>query len=172
MNFAYSMNLPIPESLRPVLTFVHPTLMWVTLGVMLYAGYLGMQVRKLRLAKGEEKKALQEEAGGTLKTLKDKHFVTGSLLLIGLVMGSIGGMAVTYINNNKLFVGPHLLVGLSVVALATLSAGLVPWMQKGKEWARLTHISLNTLLVSFFLWQAATGVQIVQRILESMSKAS
>ncbi len=166
------MNLPIPDNLRPVLTFVHPTLMWVTLALTLYAGYLGLQVRRLRTAKGDEKKAIQAEAGGTLKAIKDKHFSMGSLLLIGLVMGSIGGMAVTYINNDKLFVGPHLLAGLGVAGLGALSAGLAPLMQQGKEWARVTHISLNTILVGIFLWQATTGVEIVQRILNDMAKAS
>jgi len=146
--------------------------MWVTLALALYAGYLGVQVRRIRTAKGDDKKALQAEAGGTLKTLKDKHFTMGSLLLIGLVMGSIGGMAVTYINNDKLFVGPHLIAGLGIAGLATLSAGLAPLMQQGKEWARLTHISLNTILVGIFLWQATTGVEIVQRILNDMAKAS
>ncbi|PLS68706.1 MAG: DUF4079 domain-containing protein [Cyanobacteria bacterium M5B4] len=166
------MNLPIPDNLRPVLTFIHPTLMWATLALALYAGYLGVQVKRLRTAKAEERKAIQEEAGSTLKALKDKHFSMGSLLLIGLVMGSIGGMAVTYINNGKLFVGPHLIAGLGVAGLGALSAGLAPLMQQGKEWARVTHISLNTILVGIFLWQATTGVEIVQRILNDMAKAS
>lgn len=166
------MNLPIPDSIRPVLSFVHPALMWATLALTLYAGYLGLQVKRLRTAKGEEKKAIQEEAGGTLKALKDKHFSMGSLLLIGLVMGSIGGMAVTYIDNGKLFVGPHLLAGLGIAGLGVLSAGLAPLMQQGKEWARATHISLNTILVGIFLWQATTGVEIVQRLLNNMTKVS
>ena len=146
--------------------------MWITLALALYAAYLGLQVRRMRTAKGDEKKALQEGAGATLKAIKDKHFTMGSLLLVGLVMGAIGGMAVTYINNGKLFVGPHLIAGLGVAGLATLSAGLVPAMQGGKEWARITHISLNTILLGIFLWQAATGVEIVQRILNDMAKAS
>ena len=76
-------------------------------------------------------------------------------------------MAATYINYGKLFVGPHLLVGLSMTGLIATSAALVPFMQKGNETARLTHISLNVVLVGLFGWQALTGMQIVQRILEN-----
>ena len=76
-------------------------------------------------------------------------------------------MAVTYINNGKLFFGPHLLAGLGMTGLIAVSASLVPFMQKGNDTARLTHISLNVILVGLFGWQAVTGMQIVQRILEN-----
>jgi hypothetical protein len=42
-------------------------------------------------------------------------------------------------------------------------------MQKGHDWARYTHIGLNMVLVVLFGWQAVTGMQIVQRILERMA---
>jgi uncharacterized membrane protein len=74
-------------------------------------------------------------------------------------------MAVTYVNNQKLFVGPHLLVGLGMTALIAVSASLTPLMQKGNDVARYAHISLNLALLGLFGWQAITGVQIVQRIL-------
>jgi uncharacterized membrane protein len=38
-------------------------------------------------------------------------------------------------------------------------------MQRGNDMARLTHISLNVVLVGLFGWQAVTGMQIVQRLL-------
>jgi uncharacterized membrane protein len=41
-------------------------------------------------------------------------------------------------------------------------------MQKGNEAARLTHISLNVVLVGLFGWQALTGMQIVQRLLSNL----
>ncbi len=41
-------------------------------------------------------------------------------------------------------------------------------MQKGNELARYTHISLNIMLVGLFGWQAVSGMQIVQKILENM----
>jgi hypothetical protein len=82
-----------------------------------------------------------------------------------MVSGSIGGMAVTYINNGKLFVGPHLLAGLGMTALIGFSASLSPFMQKGANWARMTHILLNFTILGLFTWQAISGVQIVQKIL-------
>ena len=85
-----------------------------------------------------------------------------------MVLGTIGAMAVTYINNGKLFVGSHLLAGLGMTGIIATSAALVPYMQKGNELARYTHISLNVILLGLFGWQAVSGMQIVQRIIEKM----
>jgi hypothetical protein len=38
-------------------------------------------------------------------------------------------------------------------------------MQKGAEWARYTHISLNMAILGLFGWQALTGMDIVKRII-------
>ncbi|USR92188.1 DUF4079 domain-containing protein [Phormidium yuhuli AB48] len=151
----------IPESIKPWLNFIHPLLMWGMLAIAIYALYTGLKVRKLRSASGEEKKELVQG------DFRSKHFKIGSLLLVGVVLGTIGGMSVTYINNGKLFVGPHLLVGLSMMGLVALSASLAPLMQRGKDWARYSHISLNIAVVGLFAWQAVTGMNIVQRILEN-----
>ncbi|NMG59167.1 DUF4079 domain-containing protein [Geitlerinema sp. P-1104] len=151
----------IPESIKPWLNFIHPLLMWGMLAIAIYALYTGLKVRKLRSASGEEKKELVQG------DFRSKHFKIGSLLLVGVVLGAIGGMSVTYINNGKLFVGPHLLVGLSMMGLVALSASLAPLMQRGKDWARYSHISLNIAVVGLFAWQAVTGMNIVQRILEN-----
>ncbi|AZB71573.1 DUF4079 domain-containing protein [Synechococcus elongatus] len=147
------------DELKFYLNFGHPLLMWILLGVSLYAGYLGFQVRQLRSATGEEKKKLIQAK------VNQKHFQFGSLVLALMVLGTVGGMAVTYINNGKLFVGPHLLAGLGMAALIAVSAALSPLMQKGSDWARGTHIALNTVIVGLFAWQAVTGMDIVQRII-------
>jgi hypothetical protein len=157
---------PIPESLRPIVTFFHPALMTMTLFFAVYVGYLGWQIRRTRNAEGDVKKELIKGKYNL------RHFQAGSILLVILVLGSVGGMAVTYINNGKLFVGPHLLAGLGVACLAAVSASLAPLMQQGQNWARWTHITLNTVLVGIFAWQAVSGFDIVQRILAQMAKAS
>jgi len=97
-----------------------------------------------------------------------KHHQIGSVLLALMVLGSIGGMAVTYINNGKLFVGPHLLAGLGMTGMIAVSASLTPYMQKGVNWARYSHITLNTIILGLFAWQAVTGVEIVQGIISKM----
>ncbi|MDM7326828.1 MAG: DUF4079 domain-containing protein [Thermosynechococcus sp. Uc] len=153
--------IEIPESLKPVITFAHPVLMWVLFALTLYAMYLGIQTRRLRSLSGEEKKALIQSK------VNLRHHQVGAILLALMVMGTIGGMAVTYINNGKLFVGPHLIVGLTMTALIAISASLTPFMQKGSEAARALHMTLNLFLVILFGWQAVTGLQIVQRILNA-----
>lgn len=147
------------ESIKPYLNFIHPIMMWALFALVLYTLYLGMQWRKTRLAEGETKKELIK---GRFNV---RHHQLGSVLLAFMVLGTIGGMAVTYINNGKLFFGPHLLVGLGMTGLIAISTAMVPFMQKGNDSARYTHITLNVLLVGLFGWQAVSGMQIVQRIL-------
>ncbi|MBW4555790.1 MAG: DUF4079 domain-containing protein [Trichormus sp. ATA11-4-KO1] len=153
------MNLELSSSVKYWLNFFHPLIMWVLLALSLYAAYLGLQVQRTRNAQGEEKKELIKGRYNI------KHYQIGSVLLALMVTGAIGGMAVTYINNGKLFVGPHLLAGLGMTGLIAFSASLSPFMQKGANWARATHILVNFALLGLFTWQAITGVQIVQRIL-------
>ncbi len=151
----------MPEALKPIVTFAHPITMWILFGLTLYAMYSGFQIRRTRSAEGDQKKALIQ------KKFNIKHHQLGSLLLATMVLGSIGGMAATYINNQKLFVGPHLLAGLGVTGIVAISASLTPLMQKGNDVARIAHITLNTLLVGLFGWQAVTGMQIVQKIMNN-----
>lgn len=157
------MNLEIPESIKVWSQFSHPIMMWVLFAATVYALYLGIQIRRTRSAEGEAKKELIK------RRFNIRHHQIGAALLTFMVLGSLGGMAITYINNGKLFVGPHLLVGLGMTGLIATSASLTPFMQKGNDWARYAHISLNLVLVGLFAWQAVTGMQIVQRIVERIT---
>lgn len=153
------MSMEISTEIKFWLNFVHPILMWVLLGVSIYALYLGVQIRRTRAAEGEVKKELIKGKYNV------RHYQIGSVLLALMVIGAIAAMAVTYINNQKLFFGPHLLVGLGMTAMIAISASLSPFMQKGQNWARYTHIVLNATLLALFSWQAVSGVQIIQNIL-------
>ena len=154
-----AMNLPISDSVKFWLQFVHPALMWVLLAIAFYALYLGVQIRRTRATEGEVKKELIKGK------FNIKHYQIGSILLGAMVLNTLVGMGVTYINNGKLFFGPHLLAGLGMTGLIATSAALSPYMQKGNDWARYSHITLNVGLLGLFLWQAVTGVEIILRIL-------
>ena len=157
------MALELPDAVKTWSQFGHPILMWTLLGLAVYALYLGLQSSKIRSADKETRKELIK------KNFGQRHHKIGSILLALMVLGNIGGMAVTYINNGKLFVGPHLLAGLGMTGLIAVSASLVPLIQKGNTLARNTHVSLNIVLLGLFGWQAITGMQIVQKILDRMS---
>jgi nitrate reductase gamma subunit len=120
---------------------------------------LGIKAKKTRTGTPEQRKDLIKGQFGK------RHFQFGSLLLALMVLGTVGGLAVTYINNGKLFVGPHLLVALGMVSLIAVAAALSPLMQAGNVIARKVHVGLNMLLVTLFLWQALTGMQIVNKLL-------
>ena len=154
------MALEIPDAVKTWSQFGHPILMWVLLGLTVYALYLGIQHSKIRSADKEKRKELVK------KNFGQKHHQMGAILLSLMVLGNIGGMAVTYINNGKLFFGSHLLAGLGMTGLIAVSASLVPYMQKGNSLARKTHVSLNVALLGLFGWQAVTGMQIVQKIVD------
>ncbi len=157
-----AMSFEIPESVKVWSQFFHPVLMWVLFGITLYALYLGIQIRRVRSAEGDLKKELIK---GRFNV---RHHQMGSILLATMVLGTLGGMAVTYLNNGKLFFGSHLLAGLGMTGLIATSASLTPYMQKGNNWARYAHIGLNVALVGLFGWQALTGMQIVQRIVDKI----
>jgi hypothetical protein len=156
------MSFEIPASVKVWSQFAHPLLMWVLLGLTIYALYSGIQYRRTRSADKEVRKELIQ------KDFRTKHYQVGSVLLALMVLGTIGALGVTYINNGKLFLGPHLLVGLGMTGLIATSTALVPLMQKGNELARITHITLNVILLGLFGWQAVTGMDIVQRIIAKL----
>jgi nitrate reductase gamma subunit len=156
------MNSEMLESLKVWSQFGHPLVMWGLFALSLYAMYLGFQARSIRSVEAEVRKELIQ------KDVRTKHYLMGSILLALMVVGCIGGMGVTYLNNGKLFIGPHLFVGLSMTGIIAIAAALSPLMQKGNEIARYTHIVLNIVLVGLFGWQAVTGMDIVQRIISKL----
>jgi MFS family permease len=155
------MDFFAPE-VKPYLNFVHPPLMWVLLGMCIYAMYLGVQIRRTRSATPEVRKELIKGK------YNDRHHKIGSIILALMVLGSIGAITVTYINNGKLFIGPHLLAGLGMTVLIAISASLTPYMQKGQDWARYGHIGINVTIMGLFGWQALSGLEILQRIISKM----
>ena len=151
----------MPEALAYNLNFVHPLLMWVLFGLSGYAMVLGIKAKKTRTADAETRKQLIK--GQYAK----RHFQIGGALLAVMVLGTFGGMAVTYLNNGKLFVGPHLLVGIGMTCLVALAVALIPLVQQGNLIARKAHVGLNMLMMTLFLWQAVSGMQILNKIWEN-----
>ncbi|WP_330204613.1 DUF4079 domain-containing protein [Cyanobacterium sp. Dongsha4] len=156
------MNFEIPEAVKTWSQFGHPVMMWVLFAMAIYALYLGIKVKKTRQASKEDRKELIKG------NFANRHHKVGSIFMALVVLGTVGGMAVTYINNGKLFVGPHLLAGLGMMAMVALSVSLVPYMQKGNDFARFTHVGLNMSMLLIFGWQAVTGMQIVQKIISNL----
>jgi hypothetical protein len=151
----------MPEALAYNLNFLHPLLMLGLLALSSYGMLLGIKAKKTRTADAETRKQLIK--GQFAK----RHFQIGSLILAITVLGTFGGMAVTYLNNGKLFVGPHLLVGIGMTCLVALAVSLTPLMQQGNLIARKAHVGLNMAMMTLFLWQAVSGFQILNKIWEN-----
>jgi hypothetical protein len=54
-----------------------------------------------------------------------------------------------------------------MTSMLVLAAALSPLMQQGNLIARKIHVGLNMGVVTLFLWQAVTGMQIVNKIWEN-----
>ena len=140
------------------LNFVHPLTEWALLAAGGWALYLGIKAKKVRTGTPEQRKQLIP--GNFAK----RHYRWGSVFLAVMTLATLGGMAVTYLNNDKLFVGPHLLVGLAMTGMVAVAASLSPLMQQGNLIARKVHVGLNMGVMTLFLWQAFTGLEIVNKI--------
>ena len=151
----------MPEALAYNLNFLHPLLMLGLLALSSYGMLLGIKAKKTRTADAETRKQLIK--GQFAK----RHFQIGSLILAITVLGTFGGMAVTYLNNGRLCVGPHLLVGIGMTCLVALAVSLTSLMQQGNLIARKVHVGLNMAMMTLFLWQAVSGFQILNKIWEN-----
>ena len=140
------------------LNFVHPLTEWALLAAGGWALYLGIKVKKTRTGTPEQSKQLIPGK------FAQRHYRWGSVFLAVMTLATLGGMAVTYLNNDKLFVGPHLLVGLAMTGMVAVAASLSPLMQQGNLIARKVHVGLNMGVMTLFLWQAFTGLEIVNKI--------
>ena len=140
------------------LNFAHPLMEWSLLATGGWALYLGIKVKRTRTGTPEQCKLLVP------KKFAQRHYLWGSILLALMTLGTLGGMAVTYLNNDKLFVGPHLLVGLAMTGMLAVAASLSPLMQRGNVIARKVHVGLNMGMLTLFLWQAFSGMEIVNKI--------
>ena len=145
-----------------LIKLIHPSIMLGLFAYFNYAAYLGFQVRQTRKAEGDLKKELVK---GRFNL---RHYQAGSILLAVIIVNALLGILVTYLGNGKLFVGPHLIVGLSIIGLIAISASLAPFMQRGFTWVRTLHMMLNIVLLGLFSWQVFTGLQGVQSILSDL----
>ena len=145
---------------RSLIAFFHPALMSVTLAGTVYALFLGIQTRRTRNVPSEIRKELVKGKYGF------RHFYAGSGLQVCWVIGSLMGMAATYVLYDQLFLSPHLLGGLGIVGLASLAVVLVPLMKQGKQWARDLHIAVAIVITVISVSQTVTGIEIIHDILE------
>lgn len=141
-------------------SLLHPAVMWGVTGTTLYTLWLGVQSAQIRSDKitPEKRKELVKAK------VTDKHFKVSSSLFAVVSLATFFGMANTFNRAGKLFPGPHLYVGLGVVALLSVMSSFVPYMQKGKDWARNSHFAAGLIVTGFFVWQAQSGMVIVGKL--------
>lgn len=143
---------------------IHPVMMILVIIGTFYAAYFGIQIRRSRDVEKEKRKEMMKAKYNL------KHFQIASILLATWVVGSILGMAATYYLYNQLFLSPHLIGGLGIIAIAAVAGALTPWLQRGKYWARTTHIILAVLLVGFSISQVVTGIEIVLVMIDEINR--
>ena len=86
--------------------------------------------------------------------------------MVGLVLLLLGiGLVGTLGHYGSLGHSPHLVAGLTVVALVLLSAGSATQIAVRGSWARLLHVTTNVVLLVGFVWVLLTGWSVVQKYL-------
>lgn len=140
-------------------SLAHPAIMWVLLATCIYTFYLGYQSSLIRKSEPEKRKELVKAK------VTDRHFKISSALFAVMTCATFSGMANTYARTGKLFPGPHLYAGLGLVATMSVMAAFVPYMQKGKNWARNSHFTIAFGALALFGWQAKSGMAIVGKLL-------
>jgi hypothetical protein len=97
--------------------------------------------------------------------LRPFHYLTGGILVflvfLLLAVGLIG--TIGYYGN--LGHSPHLIAGLSVVLLVSLSAISATQINAKRPWARSLHVGTNFVLFLGFLYVTWTGWAVVQKYL-------
>lgn len=97
--------------------------------------------------------------------LRNFHFISGIiiifLVLVLLAIGIVG--TVGYYGN--LGHSSHLVAGLLVVALISLSGWSANQIKPQNSWARYLHIGTNITLLGALLWVSLTGWDVVQKYL-------
>jgi hypothetical protein len=102
-------------------------------------------------------------AGGDYK---DVHYTMGTVLLAIGIPFAIEGPVNTYMRAGKLFPGDHVYAGAAIVSMWAMAAALVPYMQKGKDWARYGHMGLNgDTVLMFAYYQIPTGLGIAEKVI-------
>jgi hypothetical protein len=74
-----------------------------------------------------------------------------------------GGLS-TFMRVGELFPDYHLFAGLGLVMIWTSSYALAPFMARGYDWARNTHVALNSIGIILFGLQIASGWEIMLNV--------
>ncbi|KAK4535637.1 hypothetical protein CDCA_CDCA05G1662 [Cyanidium caldarium] len=142
------------------LSLVHPITMGVLLVATSFVFYLGYQARQLRTTTdGEVKRRLASQRPG------QKHHQLAGVILAVMTITTFEGMGNTFARTGKLFPGPHLYAGLTLVALMSSMASLAPFMLRGNVAARNAHFLMAFGVLGTFAWQLQSGLEIVAKLL-------
>ncbi|MGL4622118.1 MAG: DUF4079 domain-containing protein [Chroococcidiopsis sp.] len=154
----------LPLISQILIAIVHPFLMLIVLLPTVFAAYWGIQVRRTRNVKGENKKKLIQGK------YHQRHFQSGSILFAVWTIGSLIGMGATYLLYSQIFLSPHLFGGLCVIVFGSVASACVPFIQQGKLWARTVHLCAVIPVFLLVLSQTVTGVEIVIAMIKEFFK--
>ena len=70
----------------------------------------------------------------------------------------------SYLNNGKLFVGPHLLVCISMTCGLAMTASLSQLMRQSTVVTRKVQVMLNIGVFTLFFWKVLSGMGIMSKI--------
>eukprot|EP00746_Dinoflagellata_sp_MGD_P004254 gnl/MRDRNA2_/MRDRNA2_108200_c0_seq1.p1 gnl/MRDRNA2_/MRDRNA2_108200_c0~~gnl/MRDRNA2_/MRDRNA2_108200_c0_seq1.p1 ORF type:complete len:410 (+),score=53.73 gnl/MRDRNA2_/MRDRNA2_108200_c0_seq1:242-1471(+) len=114
---------------------------------------------------------MTETRKGLVKNdVRSQHYKVSSLILGLGTAFAVEGVWNTFLRTDQLAPGTanfnHSVLGAGIVVAWALAAALVPWMQKGNNWARYAHIAFNVLALTLFTLELPTGLYITLVVLD------
>jgi hypothetical protein len=147
--------------MQKLIPFIHPAIMWGTLGLYFYTAYLGWQSRRIRSVKAETREELNQSPVGF------KHASMGAILLGLFIIGGSLGLIATYLSTGAVLSGAHGRIGVLMMVLIGATASLAPALRAGADWARTAHISIGITLLLLYVGEILSGGQIIQSIIKA-----
>ena len=99
------------------------------------------------------------------KWLPQLHHLLGASLVILVFLLFIIGIIGTLGHFGSLGHSPHLIAGITVVILTSISAASASQIHPTRPWAKPLHLTTNAILFFAFAWVSWTGWLVVQKYL-------
>jgi len=129
--------------------YLHPIFQLLAICFGFYALFLGInRIKSLHFQK-------------PVPFLWKRHVLVGSIALIAMLLGTLGGSIILFLLWGKVFVaGTHAKVGLVILFLlivGLISGYILHFHKKKRKFLPLLHAANNLLILLLALWQIKTG---------------
>jgi len=141
------------HDLIPYLKYLHGLFNGLVGLLFLYQGWLGLTIRKDRLA-GQSP---------VISVIK-RHRKMGPVLALMGIAGFFAGAAIVYLHEVRIFEHPiHFMIGLSIAALIFTTYLISKRIKVGESTFRTPHLFVGIIIICLYFIQAFIGISMLLR---------